>query len=134
MEQVHGVLPQQLQAGHQCIPTYHQCIPTYTRGGRKRRTRIDKYHKFKLEEEFERNCRPSRAEIQEMVERFGNGLLDCETIRIWFSNRRMRHKRRKTNQDDEPEENPWPKLQRKEDVDNTEEPDEKESVREGVLI
>ena len=93
MEQVHGVLPQQLQAGH-------QCIPMYTRGGRKRRTRIDKYHKFKLEEEFERNCRPSRAEIQEMVETFGNGLLDCETIKIWFSNRRMRHKRRKTNQED----------------------------------
>ena len=47
----------------------------------KRRTRIDKYHKFKLEE-FERNCQPSRAEIQEMVETFGNRLLDCETIKI----------------------------------------------------
>ena len=45
----------------------------------------------------------------------------------------MRHKRCKTNQDDEPEETPWPKLQRKEDVDNTEEPDEKESVKR-VLI
>ena len=107
----------------------------YDKKERKRRTKIDKYHRMKLEEEFERNCRPSRAEIHEIVNKFGNGLLDSETVRVWFCNRRMRSKTSgmPDDSDDDDEEPPWPKLikpEAEEDTGNEEEGDQN-GVEEG---
>ena len=59
---------------------------------RRKRTYIDSYHRFRLEQEFQKNCRPNRRELQEIVRNIGSSLLNADTIRVWFCNRRMKMK------------------------------------------
>ena len=59
----------------------------------KKRTYIDSYQRFILEQEFAKNDRPNKHEVQEIMKRIGgNGLVTPETVRVWFCNRRTRLK------------------------------------------
>ncbi len=59
----------------------------------KKRTFIDSYQRFILEQEFAKNDRPNKYEIQEIMKRIGgNALVTPETVRVWFCNRRTRLK------------------------------------------
>ena len=73
---------------------------------RRKRTYIDSYHRFRLEQEFQKNCRPNRRELQEIVRNIGSSLLTVDTIRVWFCNRRVKMK---TEGGTCPEKPYWPK-------------------------
>lgn len=57
---------------------------------RKRRQSIDFEQKSKLEEFYIANSKPSTKIIQEIADDLG---FDCDTVRVWFCNRRQKSKR-----------------------------------------
>ncbi len=59
---------------------------------RKKRTYIDTYHRFRLEQEFEKNNRPTRKELQDIVKNIGSNLITVAIVRVWFCNKRMKLK------------------------------------------
>lgn len=59
---------------------------------RKKRAFIDGYQRYKLEIEFQKNNRPNRMQLKEIARSLGSAILDYETVRIWFCNRRNKQK------------------------------------------
>lgn len=59
---------------------------------RKKRAFIDGYQRYKLEMEFQKNNRPNRNQIKEIARNLGSAILDHDTVRIWFCNRRNKQK------------------------------------------
>ena len=55
--------------------------------GRKKRTLIESHHREKLEEEFNKNSRPTVAQLNEIANRVG---MDKGAVRIWFCNKRQK--------------------------------------------
>ncbi|GMT04426.1 hypothetical protein PENTCL1PPCAC_26600, partial [Pristionchus entomophagus] len=56
-------------------------------GFRKKRTFIDGYQSVKLQEEFDKNCRPTGNQLNDLAERLQ---LDKNIIRVWYSNHRQK--------------------------------------------